>query len=600
MALRVWMPLNGNLNQQGASSCTLTNNNATVDNNGKIGKCYSFNGSNSYIRTTIPSDMKSIKNTSICVWVKSTSSTGAVGGISHDVGYDLACMTLYNNQWQFVSGSAWKYINAGSYANTSTWHHLACTVDDTTIRTYMDGTLVTSSTISALGALTDLSSSNFIEIGCDRPGGDEMLAGLVNDFRVYDHCLSDKEIKEISKGLCVHLPLNCNGIGKPNMADNTASFSGWSVGSGWTLGTSDNGMKMYSFSRTGATTNNWVRLIPTLKIDGNNYPNGITVSMELLTPDKSAINQKCLGSLQQYDASGTRTGWNEPGWDLTNVVNNQWSKVSYFFNQAALLTNSQGLTYSYTMFSFQLVQNGNISIRKIKIEEGNGTTPYTLSINDMGTITTEIDTSGYGYNGAISGTSYVANTPRYSVSTLFDANADTITLTPFLSNGQTLTEITCSCWFKTNTMNGTAPNIFSLGENSFFRIRLGSASSLWYYIRVGTTQVSSTYDTKTLTDDVWHHVAITFKNGVVVMYLDGAQVGTTDHSATATYLTCSSVGSSWHLAGYTASSENFIGSLSDFRIYATALSADDIKELYQSSASICSNGTLMVYNFMEN
>jgi len=37
MALQVWLPLNGNLNNQGLSNVTVTNNGATVDNNGKIG-----------------------------------------------------------------------------------------------------------------------------------------------------------------------------------------------------------------------------------------------------------------------------------------------------------------------------------------------------------------------------------------------------------------------------------------------------------------------------------------------------------------------------------------------------------------------------------
>lgn len=45
MALRVWLPLNGTLENKGISNVTVTNNNVTIDNNGKIGKCYYFNGS---------------------------------------------------------------------------------------------------------------------------------------------------------------------------------------------------------------------------------------------------------------------------------------------------------------------------------------------------------------------------------------------------------------------------------------------------------------------------------------------------------------------------------------------------------------------------
>lgn len=45
MSLQVWLPLDGDLYNQGLTEAILDNHNATIDNNGKIGKCYSFNGS---------------------------------------------------------------------------------------------------------------------------------------------------------------------------------------------------------------------------------------------------------------------------------------------------------------------------------------------------------------------------------------------------------------------------------------------------------------------------------------------------------------------------------------------------------------------------
>ena len=66
MSLQVWLPLNGNLDNQGLSEVTVTNNGATVDSNGKIGSCYLFNG-NSYIQfpsITVPNDF------SISIWGK--------------------------------------------------------------------------------------------------------------------------------------------------------------------------------------------------------------------------------------------------------------------------------------------------------------------------------------------------------------------------------------------------------------------------------------------------------------------------------------------------------------------------------------------------
>ena len=48
MSLQVWLPLTKDLRQQGLSNVTVTNNGATFNSAGKLGGCYSFNGS-SYI-----------------------------------------------------------------------------------------------------------------------------------------------------------------------------------------------------------------------------------------------------------------------------------------------------------------------------------------------------------------------------------------------------------------------------------------------------------------------------------------------------------------------------------------------------------------------
>ena len=52
MALKVWLPLNGNINNQGLSDYKFTNAGATISNTGKIGICYSFDGTDDRIYTT--------------------------------------------------------------------------------------------------------------------------------------------------------------------------------------------------------------------------------------------------------------------------------------------------------------------------------------------------------------------------------------------------------------------------------------------------------------------------------------------------------------------------------------------------------------------
>jgi hypothetical protein len=50
MSLQVWLPLNGDLHNQGLNQdLTISNHNATINNNGKIGKCYYFNGNQQWL-----------------------------------------------------------------------------------------------------------------------------------------------------------------------------------------------------------------------------------------------------------------------------------------------------------------------------------------------------------------------------------------------------------------------------------------------------------------------------------------------------------------------------------------------------------------------
>ena len=75
-------------------------------------------------------------------------------------------------------------------------------------------------------------------------------------------------------------------------------------------------------------------------------------------------------------------------------------------------------------------------------------------------------------------------------------------------------------------------------------------------------------------------------------YIDGtlAFTGTTGTIPSGTY---------WIGSWSTSSSQNFRGSISDFRLYTTALSAEDIKELYNSSAVIDNKGNVYAYEFKE-
>lgn len=80
------------------------------------------------------------------------------------------------------------------------------------------------------------------------------------------------------------------------------------------------------------------------------------------------------------------------------------------------------------------------------------------------------------------------------------------------------------------------------------------------------------------------------------MYLDGMMMKE-QTDATAPYLYYQN-GSSF-INSY-SNSENFVGKMSDARVYVTALSSDDVADLYRVSASIDCHGNVMVSEVMES
>ena len=86
-----------------------------------------------------------------------------------------------------------------------------------------------------------------------------------------------------------------------------------------------------------------------------------------------------------------------------------------------------------------------------------------------------------------------------------------------------------------------------------------------------------------------------FKDGKAQWYLDGQKnIEPTAFSAgliTFTDVPTLSIGNSYRGTNWTT---DFVGYLSDFRIYANALTETDIKRLYNTSASLASDGILLL------
>ena len=612
MSLQVWLPLNGNLNNYGVSAVSVSGTN-TYGNGGKLGGKYL--NSNASIPISVPA----IKGTKVCsfafwAYVVSASITtnwtlvarmddqGTNSG-SH-MRFEVCPSSYSNGTYCFSNHNNTNYgLTSGVIISPSggyydKWVHFCFTSDGTTFTRYMNGVKVGTCAYSGAATL----SGGFLLANNDKC--------YKQDVRIYDHCLSQKEVQELAKGLVLHYRLA--GPGQENIIEHSHNGSGWSIGSGWTAFTDGDGTKGYRFTRTGATANNWVRVIPPTKINPNDYPEGITVSIDIKTPDISAVNHTCVGALQIYDSTGTRSGWCEPHWDLSKVKNNVWTRVSYFFTQAQLKTISQsGMTYSYTMFSFQLVQNGDISIKNFKAERGNVQTPWTPNKADAAWTTMgysnniEYDCSGYGNNGTIKyPPTWDVNSPRYTTSYKFDGTAYLTIPNPF-PVGTVVREFSHTAWIKWDSACNTNNGIHSISySNSFFRFALGKGSQIWTYgVRCNAdgsgesqTSILTHGALSSLVHNKWYFIAITFKDGVCKAYLDGEQVAST----TSTLVGLKSNTSEGAIGAYMSNgAERAIGNISDSRFYVTELSEEAIQELYHSAVIIDNTGKTYAYEYFE-
>lgn len=98
--------------------------------------------------------------------------------------------------------------------------------------------------------------------------------------------------------------------------------------------------------------------------------------------------------------------------------------------------------------------------------------------------------------------------------------------------------------------------------------------------------------------DVWHLITVAIKNAVQTIYLDGALVG----SFTATVLPSYSDGKGLGLGCFYYNGGSIYPSdcdFADFKIYATALSAEDILAEYNRKAAIDKNGNLFTGEIIE-
>lgn len=556
MSLQVWLPLNGNLNNQGLSEVTVTNSGATVDSSGKIGSCYLVNKSSRISFNSYPwMTMKPQYNFSCFFWAKGTTD-----------GWLFAC-----SAWEFrlrpdyiqihLGGSGYYPARYTATFDTNTWYHLGFTWNGTEgkLRLYLNGNLVATSDVPSSVSYDIASSFN---IPYDGPR-------YINDFRLYDHCLSAREVREISKGLVCHYKLDNKGFGNPNLITTMEPGGRTTLNGKYGLN-ADFSQNLDTYGRFNVSPALELDSTYTLSFDVSNFPAG------------GAWNF-CL--------------WNNANYNIGAITKDGHYTYTFIPSASKLPSN-----YSLTRFLFddggRTNPAGMVYFTNFKIEKGSVATswcPHTsdslyasLSLDS----TIEEDCSGYSRNAnkANSPTS-LSGSPRYEVGCRFTGSEYLTFPNPLTSSS---TDFSISCWVKFDNTSDTM-------TVCTMRSSVGSGIALF---RLGSNifrfddNTQTTFSSYSVPANTWIHLVVTRSASSKNLYVNGNLVqSTTTVGDMGGLYTTGSIGASSASGGGFG---NFTkGAYSDFRIYATALSATDIKELYNTSASIDKNGNMYTYEFKE-
>lgn len=568
MSLRVQLPLNGNTNNQGVDGITLSGSPASYSA-GKIGTAATQNGSVGNVVYNNTTAYNYTDNFSFALWVYpiytgSTAQYAFTVGRADAGGYGYGLQVASATQVSARFGN--KVITVT--CNSNAWSHIAMTVANSTINVYVNGALASS---QAIGSLPTYSDGNGMGLGCFHYSGNIYpYYGRINDFRIYDHALSAKEVKEISKGLVVHYPLNGNQSGLDNILINTADLSKQTKESGITC-TYDSNKGIYKIEDTSHTSSRQ-GIYQDISVNPNTF---YTLSCTL-------EGESCGIGFGFFNGTPT----NFP----SNVINVTSSDGQVRKTYSAQSTSTA--TYC-RIYLFTNCGTSKIAYFKFpKLELGSIATPWIPNSTDTEysaygyNSLTELDISGYKNHGTKTKIMNIdVDTPRYNVCTIFDGTNDCI-LTPFNSVIKD-NNYTISVWVKKSVIGTDYYQTIFGGPSGFELEARNGQTNEAKFVTQNQGKVSYTYNF-----NQWYHFVFVHSSSDSKLYIDGTLIGT---GSTASIPSGNYYVGSWR----DTTSQNFEGQMSDFRIYATALSADDVKELYSSSASIANNGTVMCYEFNE-
>ena len=577
MALQIWLPLNGNLNNQGLNTYTISNT-GVIDSLGKIGSCYSYSKQYTLISGNIISNLSKF---SISCWVYLTNAST----------YNIFTSENSSGYWQFllgnnsikvrdsVSGLSGSRIEKTITAiPSSVWVHITVVYDEGVVKVYQNGVLKDTLTFHS-GAT--MNTHDKMYIGADGLNNASTYPGncKINDFRVYNHCLSDKEVSEISKGLILHYKLSenyqtLNNSFKYPTFNTSSGHGGWShwAPSNNTGTYSQNTNREYIYRDTQTYSHYFEH-----KSGANYYICYQSPAFEGGYRSAQAIIKMPNGEdphghvLFSHNAN---VGTNPPT-TFTQLGDGFWLMKHEGFQQDG----------SNDLVSIYITHNKGVYISEAYLENDKKVCSDIFNTNNN-----VIDCSGYTREGEIIGNLTTnSDAPRYDYVTSFDGKSYIQITSPSVEVRSV------SFWAKWNSIPSGQSVVF-VDQKSKMGFGLTSTGILCSSNGIST----NTFNKTSIVANKWYHFVIVNTGTAPTstnrdLFINGVKQIPTSNTSNWTFnIDYLQVGKR------STTSDGFVGSISDFRMYVTPLTDNDVMDLYSTSTSVDNFGNLHCYEVDES
>lgn len=608
--LCLWLPFtDGVIKNQGLINDEfITSIDPTFSNDGKLGKCLEQGQFD--MSATMTSKILNNQALTICFWIYINAEEGSKGGtifgnINTNVEFNNRKFSIFQYPTCNDLHLSWMNDAANAFMMTPIykgvlpsyqWTHVTVTYHNPTMTVYING----------IKKYTYSSVSNSSSFEYQTRIVWQNAYRKLNDFRIYNECLSPRQVKEISKGLVCHYLLGeVDGkIGGRNLIKNGKGNEKAGFFKNFPTVTDEYGEFTLKSKKTYAT----ISLYDGFVYGCRDYPVGekYTWSYDIMYtawnfPTGSNRGEFWMGQRYTNAPSGeTATGaWRGVTRHILPVVGQNGCELNKWYHVKQTVTIPQQASSNVGQQNYISFYNSNANVeasftarlKNVKLEKSSTATPWTSAPEDDASFYDNIiyDTSGYENNGSVTDSTcptWSSDTPRYKGSYVFNGNNQYLKFqNPITSSS---TDFTISCWvkFDDTTGNSTICTMRTAVGNGIALFKIGNK------IRFDDN-AQFTFSDYTISANAWTHVVVTRSSSCKKLYVNGILKQTVNTVGDMKLISnVGTIGASSQ--GGDGISNYLNGQLSDFRIYATALDNQTIEELYKVGASVDSSGNLML------